>query len=130
MPGPWSLKGRDDVRDSRRERRICRLDLLTVADVAGRIEEPRAPNDAREGRLAEVTFVDRQMREMWLQRDGEILGRKRRHPDGGEVAARDEIAHFGVLALQLPHDARHGGRHIDASGWLTCCRCGRRARDS
>src|SRR6185503_17544503 len=49
------------------------------------VEQPRTTDHARERRLARVSLRCRQMRQVRLQRDREILGAKRRHPDCTEV---------------------------------------------
>src|SRR5262245_18953570 len=78
------------------ERGVRGLDLLTVADITCGVEQPGTTDHARERRLARVSLRCGQMRQTRLQRDREILGAKRRHPDRTEVAARNQIAHFSV----------------------------------
>ena len=66
-----------------------------------------APDDAAERGFTGVSLLSREMSEMRLQSDGEILGAKRRNPNGREVAARDDLAHLRVLAPQLAHYLGH-----------------------
>src|SRR5687767_5493535 len=91
---------RADFSDRRRERGVCGLELLTVADVAERVEQPGIPHDALDGRLRRLARARRQMADVRLERHRQIFRMECRHPHRGEIALADQIADLSVAKLE------------------------------
>src|SRR2546425_6405453 len=87
-------KRRLDIVGRLDELRIRLGDLLFVADVAERVEQPGGAHELRERRFRELAPCLRQLVLVGLERERQVLRLEGRHVDARERAAVDELANL------------------------------------
>src|SRR6266576_4758849 len=101
-------KRRLDIVGRLDELRIRLGDLLLVADVAERIEQPGGAHELRERGFHEPAPCLRQLVLVCLERERQVLRLEGRHVDARERAAVDELANLIGPGPELREHLRHG----------------------
>src|SRR5688500_15129048 len=90
--GSW--RGPEHLRHlchSLREGTVAVFDLLPVAEIPERVEEPGKAHDALERRLGRLARGRSKVPDVRFEGDREVLGLKRRDPDCCEVALANQV---------------------------------------